>query len=145
MIKEKPDGNNVHGAQSATGVQPPATVFFSVYPLNNETDALIQKARELAQLIRKNPITIHYEEDLKRLKEDERSLRLFAKLVQMGKELTEKASRGEEIAIDDSEENRIIREELEKNELVKSYIRSQRAYLELMQKITDRIKNPKRD
>jgi cell fate (sporulation/competence/biofilm development) regulator YlbF (YheA/YmcA/DUF963 family) len=116
-----------------------------VNQVNSEIDDIIQKARELAQLLKQHSATVHYEEDLKRLRGDEQSLQLYSKLVQMGRELAEKASRGEEIAMEDSEQNRIIRDELEKNELVKSFIRSQRAYLELIQKITDRIKNPKRD
>lgn len=113
--------------------------------MNSEIDDIIRKARELAQLVKRHPMTVRYEEDLKRLRGDEQSLQLYSKLVQMGRELAEKASRGEEIAMEDSEENRIISDALEKNELVKSFIRSQRAYLELIQKITDRIRNPKRD
>ncbi len=113
--------------------------------MNSEIDDIIKKARELAQLVKRHSATVRYREDLKRLRGDEQSLQLYSKLVQMGKEITERASRGEDVAMEDSEQNRVIRDELENNEPIKSFIRSQRAYLELIQKVTDRIRNPKRD
>lgn len=110
--------------------------------LENNLEHILEKAKELAKLVQKHRITRRYEEDLLMMRNDERSQQLLSKLVEMGRELNEKVSRGEEIAVEDSVENRILQEELESNSLVKSFIRSQREYLEFTQKIISRIRNP---
>lgn len=110
--------------------------------LENNIEHILEKAKDLARLVNKHRITKRYEEDLLLMRNDERSQQLLSKLVEMGKELNEKVSRGEEIAVEDSVENRILQEELESNNLVKSFIRSQREYLEFTQKIISRIRNP---
>jgi cell fate (sporulation/competence/biofilm development) regulator YlbF (YheA/YmcA/DUF963 family) len=110
--------------------------------LENNIEHILEKAKDLARLVKKHRITKRYEEDLLLMRNDERSQQLLSKLVEMGKELNEKVSRGEEIAVEDSVENRILQEELESNNLVKSFIRSQREYLEFTQKIISRIRNP---
>jgi cell fate (sporulation/competence/biofilm development) regulator YlbF (YheA/YmcA/DUF963 family) len=110
--------------------------------VENNIEHILEKARELAALVKQHSITKRYEENLLMMRDDEKSQQLLSKLITMGRELNEKASRGEDMALDNSAENRILREELEGNELVKSFIRSQREYLEFTQKIISRIQNP---
>ena len=110
--------------------------------MDNNIEHILEKARELAALVKQHSITKRYEENLLMMREDEKSQQLLSKLITMGRELNEKASRGEEMELDNSVENRILREELEGNDLVKSFIRSQREYLEFTQKIISRIQNP---
>ena len=110
--------------------------------MDNNIEHILEKARELADLVKQHSITKRYEENLLMMRDDEKSQQLLSKLITMGRELNEKASRGEEMSLDNSDENRILREELEGNDLVKSFIRSQREYLEFTQKIINRIQNP---
>jgi cell fate (sporulation/competence/biofilm development) regulator YlbF (YheA/YmcA/DUF963 family) len=113
--------------------------------MENNIEHILEKARELAALVKQHSITKRYEENLLMMRDDEKSQQLLSKLITMGRELHEKASRGEEVALDNSAEHRILREELEGNELVKSFIRSQREYLEFTQKIISRIQNPEEE
>lgn len=102
-------------------------------------------ARDLSGLIQDHPVTHRYREALLLIKDDAGSLELLTRLIGLGKELDRKAREGKDVAADSSPENEYLRRELAGNDLVKTFIASQKEYLNLVREVIDRIKNPRED
>ncbi len=102
---------------------------------------IIGKARELAKLIEDSDITRRYRESLEKMKGDVSAQKLLARLVRLGEEITT-SGEAEEGAFTGPAEREIIGRELENNELVKSHIMIQKEYLDLINKVQYKIKNP---
>lgn len=104
--------------------------------------SIISKARELAGSIRAHEITSRYNECRGRMNNDRTAQMLYSKLVAMGKELNEQMASGGPAAPQRSSEYELLQRELEENTLVKEYIQSQKAYLDLLNRVIEKIKNP---
>ncbi len=103
---------------------------------------IIRKAKELSASIREHETTRRYNECLLRMNNDRKAQQLYSKLIHMGKELNDRLSAGGAIEEQNSSEREMMQHELEQNTLVKEYIQSQKEYLELLNKVIEKIKNP---
>ncbi len=109
------------------------------------TDAIqpiITKARELAASIREHETTIRYNECLSRISSDRTAQQLYSKLIAIGKELNDRIAAGGVIEQQNSSEYELLQRDLEQNSIVKDYIQSQKEYLDLLNKVIEKIKNP---
>jgi len=110
--------------------------------MENEIRNIMLIAAELSDLIRYNKITIDYNENLKKMNDDNKSQELLSRLISIGKELNEKSIRGETVQAKESIKNELVKKDLEKNDLVKSFIKSQKLYFDLIQKVIEKVNNP---
>ena len=108
----------------------------------DEKEIIIQKAGELAVLLQKHPVTIEYARKLEEMKGDSRSRELYDLLVAIGRELHGKYRKGESPRLEDTEQNRLLEEELRENRLVREFISAQKEYLNLVSRIRELIQNP---
>ncbi len=107
-----------------------------------EMESLVIMARELAELIRNHEITQAYEESLKQVRKDITALEIISQLIRMGEDLQDKANRGEPLFIDQAAEKELLRQRMENNPLVKNHLLAQKRYLNLMNMVMERVKNP---
>ena len=114
-----------------------------VVMMDKEIEAILKAAGELGAMLQHHDATLRYHHDLSLMEKDLQSQKLLQRLVSMGDELNRKALNKEEIKAAETMENRLIEKELESNVLVKSFIRSQKDYLALVQGIAERIHNPR--
>ena len=103
---------------------------------------IIRKARELAASMREHGITMRYNECRARMANDRKAQQLYAKLIAMGKELNDRLSSGGAIERENTSENEMLQRELEQSAVVKDYIQSQKDYLDLLNNVIEKIKNP---
>ncbi|MCP4132271.1 MAG: YlbF family regulator [bacterium] len=103
---------------------------------------IIEKARELAELIEAHEITRKYRASIEEMSKDKKAQDFLAQLVLIGKNLNEKAARGEDPAMDSPSEKDMLQKELDSNELIRNHILSQKQYLNLIQMVMDKIKSP---
>jgi cell fate (sporulation/competence/biofilm development) regulator YlbF (YheA/YmcA/DUF963 family) len=103
---------------------------------------IIEKAKELSDLIKGHQATLNYNDLQMKMNADQKAQELYARLVMMGREINFRLARGDMEDNSQSSEYELLNKELEQNPLVKEYIRCQRAYLDLLKQVTDRIKNP---
>lgn len=106
-----------------------------------EYDIIIQKARELSEMIENHAVTVRYRESLEKMKHDVKSQRLLADLVRIGGELQSQDVTGTGPATGRAELE-ILKEEFEKNDTVRNHILAQKEYLNLIKMVQDRIKSP---
>lgn len=107
-------------------------------------DAIIAKARELSDLINNHEITIRYRESLERMQEDAAAQRLLSELIKIGKDLNNSLSGGSSDKPGSAEMD-LLKQEFDRNETVKNHILVQREYLNLINMVQGRIKNPSED
>ncbi len=105
----------------------------------NNYDEIIQKAKELAGLIEKHPITKKYHESMEKMKMDIASQKLLERLVRLGEEIS---LQSKDVSGTGPAERELISKELEENDLVKSHLLIQKEYLDMINKIQYKIKNP---
>lgn len=110
--------------------------------MTDSIQPIIRKARELASTIREHGIAIRYHETLSRIGNDRAAQQLYARLIAIGKEINDRLSAGGPIERQESSEYEMMQKELEQNPLVKEYIQTQREYLDLLNKVIEKIKNP---
>ena len=103
---------------------------------------IVEKARELGKMIENSGITRIYYNNIQLMQNDVKSQRLLARLISLGRELDEAASGDTGGELTGKAEAELIKDELENNELVRNYILSQKDYVNLMQKVQERTKNP---
>ncbi len=103
-------------------------------------DAIIKKAVELANLIEKHPVTQKYRESMEKMKMDMASQRLLERLVRLGEEISTQSS--DDVSSTGPAERELISKELEENDLVKSHLLIQKEYLDMINKVQYKIKNP---
>ncbi len=106
-------------------------------------EAIIEKAKELAGLIENHEITVRYRESLERMKHDAAAQRILAELIKIGGVIKNQVRADEDSSIGRAELE-ILKDEFEKNKTVKDHILVQREYLDLINNIQERIKNPQR-
>lgn len=105
-------------------------------------DTIIDKARELSQMIEDSEIAVDYYESIKMMQKDANAQQLLSKLILLGKELNEAINSGEKDSLPGGAEAELLREEIGKNDLVKNYILAQKNYINLIKLVQERIKNP---
>ncbi|HNW29754.1 MAG TPA: YlbF family regulator [Spirochaetota bacterium] len=110
--------------------------------MTDSIQPIIRKARELASSIREHEITLRYNETLARISNDRQAQQLYARLIAMGKELNDRLSAGGAVERQESSEYEMMQKELEQNTLVKEYIQNQKEYLNLLNRVIEKIKNP---
>ncbi|OHD63009.1 MAG: hypothetical protein A2176_09280 [Spirochaetes bacterium RBG_13_51_14] len=110
--------------------------------MKDEINAIIEKAKELSSLIRNHDTAQQYRDCRELMRNDRKAQELYAKLVELGKELNAVADAGGTFETQPSSEHDLLQRELDRNPLVKDYIRCQKEYLELLKKVIDKIKNP---
>ena len=109
----------------------------------NEYDHIIDKARELASMIKDHEISLRYRDSLEKMKQDAISQKLLMELVRIGGELNNSADANSEPIVGRAE-SEILMNEFYNNKLVKDHILVQKEYVNLIKTVQDRIKNPKR-
>lgn len=108
----------------------------------NNIDIIIEKARELSQMMEKSDIALEYYESINKMQQDGKAQQLLSKLIMLGRELNEAIGSGDEGRVTAGAEAELLREEIEKNDLVKNYILAQKNYVNLIKLVQERIKNP---
>ncbi len=96
---------------------------------------------ELAKQIAESPINVRYRESLKRIASDMQSRELLEKLIVMGRDISDGSFASGDMA---KSEYRQLQEALNADPLVKKHLLVQREYLNLLQSVMDRIRNPRR-
>lgn len=109
---------------------------------DEELEIIIIRASELALLIRDHDITREYEESLKKIQHDRTAQEIISELIRMGEDLQSRAQKGEPLFIDQAAEKEMLRQKMEDNPLVKNHLITQKRYLNLMNLVLERIKNP---
>ncbi len=105
-------------------------------------DVIIDKARELSKCIEESEIAVDYYNNIQLMQKDVNAQQLLSRLVLLGKELNEAINSGDEDSFPGGAEAELLREEIRENDLVKNFILAQKNYLNLIQMVQDRIKNP---
>jgi len=105
-------------------------------------DVIIDKARELSKCIEESEIAVDYYNSIKLMQKDANAQQLLSRLVLLGKELNEAINSGDEDSFPGGAEAELLREEIRENDLVKNFILAQKNYINLIQLVQDRIKNP---
>jgi len=105
-------------------------------------DEIIAKARELSELINNHEVTGRYRESLEKMKGDPVAQKLLSELIVLGRDINESLSSGEASDKHGAAEMELLKQEFEKNETVKNHILAQREYLNLINSVQDKIKNP---
>ncbi len=103
---------------------------------------IIERAKELSNLIKSHPATLAYDEARMKMNADRKAQDLYSKLVIRGREIN---SRLADTKIEDNaptSEDEMLHNALKQNPLVIEYIRSQTEYLDLLKNVLERIKNP---
>lgn len=103
---------------------------------------IIQKAKELSDLINSHEVTVKYRESLERLHADAQSQRLLAELVRLGREVNESMNSPESDKTYGAAELDMLKKELDANRFLKDHLVIQRQYLDLIAQVQKRIKNP---
>lgn len=105
-------------------------------------DDIIAKAKELSELINNHEITKRYRESLEKMKDDAVAQKLLSELVLIGRNINESLSSGGSSEMPGTAEMELLKQEFEKNETVKNHILAQREYLNLINRVQEKIKNP---
>jgi len=105
-------------------------------------DDIITNAVELSNLINNHEVTVRYRESLEKMQRDPVAQKLLSELILLGRDINESLSSGEASDKHGVAEMELLKQEFEKNETVKSHILAQREYLNLINSVQDRIKNP---
>lgn len=105
-------------------------------------DEIIARAKELSELINNHEVTRRYRESLENMKGDPVAQKLLTELIVLGRDINESLSSGEASDKHGSAEIELLKQEFEKNETVKNHILVQREYLNLINSVQDKIKNP---
>lgn len=108
--------------------------------MSRDAEQIMAMASELAGLIRECPISRRYRESLLLVSKNRKSRELLGRLITMGRAISngEVASEGTGIW-----ESRQIQEELDTDPHVKSHLLAQREYLNLLQAVIERIRDPR--
>jgi len=105
-------------------------------------DRIIEKARDLSQMIENSDIAREYYDGIEMMQKDVKAQQLLSKLISFGRELNESIASGDASHTPGGAELELIREEIEKNDLVKNYILAQKNYVNLLKLVQEKIKNP---
>ena len=106
-------------------------------------EMIIEKARELSQMMEKSDIALEYYESINKMQQDAKAQQLLSKLISLGRELNEAISSGDdEGRVTGGAEAELLRTEIENNDLVKNYILAQKNYVNLIKLVQERIRNP---
>jgi len=108
----------------------------------DDYSVIIQKAKELSELINSHEITVKYRESLAKLQNDVQSQRLLAELVQLGREVSESMNSPEADRPYGPAEIEMLKKELDANQFLKDHLVIQRQYLDLISQVQKRIKDP---
>jgi len=109
--------------------------------MNDIEKTIIKKSKELSTLLQTSDIAKKYIESIEKMKSDSKSQKLMERLVVMGKELNDKLVKGEDLA-SSSVEKKLLEDELKENLIVREHLSIQKEYLNLIQKVQEKIKNP---
>ncbi len=107
-----------------------------------ERREIIEKTRQLSALIREHETSRRYRECQEKILSDKKAQELYKKLVIMGSEINRRVSSGGQYTPERTQENELLQQELQDNELVREFIVAQKAYLNLIMEVAERIKNP---
>lgn len=102
---------------------------------------IISKARELSDLIEKHEVTVKYRDSIEKMKKDITAQKILAELVRIGGELNEQ-HQNDPGMLTGRAELEILKDEFDRNGIVREHILVQREYLDLIKKVQDRIRNP---
>jgi len=105
-------------------------------------DNIIKEAKKLVTLIKNHEITTQYQTSLTEINKNIKSQELLNKLVLLGKEINDQLSQSKKISPTQTKEFESLKNELNKNNLVKTHISNQNAYSKMLQEIIDLIKDP---
>jgi cell fate (sporulation/competence/biofilm development) regulator YlbF (YheA/YmcA/DUF963 family) len=108
--------------------------------MSRNSDRIKTLAAELARLIHGCPIAERYRDSLMRISKDRKSQDLLERLVAMGRIISGGSSASDDTGMS---EYRQIQDELDTDPHVKSHLLAQREYLNLLQAVIDRIRNPR--
>ncbi|MCL2155123.1 MAG: YlbF family regulator [Leptospirales bacterium] len=106
-----------------------------------EYNPIIEKAKELASMIKNHEISLRYRDSLAKMKQDAASQKLLMELIRIGGELNNSMDTNSD-PIMGKAESEILKNEFNNNKLVKDHILIQKEYIDFIKKIQDRIKNP---
>ncbi len=105
-------------------------------------DKIIAKAVELSELINNHQVTVRYRESLEKMQRDPMAQKLLSELILLGRDINESLSSGEASEKHGAGEVELLKQEFEKNETVRNHILVQREYLNLVNSVQEKIKNP---
>jgi cell fate (sporulation/competence/biofilm development) regulator YlbF (YheA/YmcA/DUF963 family) len=108
-----------------------------------EYDLIIEKAKELASMIKSHEISLRYRDSLEKMKQDTVSQKLLMELIRIGGELNNSTGNDREVIIGKAE-SEFLKNDFNNNKLVKDHILVQKEYVDLIKMVQDRIRNPKR-
>lgn len=103
---------------------------------------IILKAKEISHLINTHEITLKYRETLSKLQKEPKAHKLLQELVRIGGELTDQANRDGSFSNISPTENQLLQKELNENPIVKEHLLAQKNYLNLLNMVTEKIKDP---
>ncbi len=110
--------------------------------MNNDYNEIILKAREISSLINNHEITKKYKETQMKIQKDAKANELLRKLIAVGAELTQDADKQGAVGNISPAENQLLMEDMEKSPVVKDFILAQKEYLNMLNLVIEKIKNP---
>ncbi len=105
-------------------------------------DEIIAKAKELSELINNHEAAVQYRESLEKMQRDPVAQKLLSELILLGRDINESLSSGETSGKHGTAEMELLKQEFEKNETLKKHLLAQREYLNLINRVQEKIKNP---
>ena len=104
-------------------------------------EEIIDKAVELKSLINENHITISFEEGKKAISNDAEAQKILSKLIQTGEKLSQTIY-NQDSRENYSEELALLEKEMEAHPVVKEFLTHQKQYLNMLQLVIEKIKEP---
>ncbi|MGL4368259.1 MAG: YlbF family regulator [Spirochaetota bacterium] len=103
-------------------------------------DDIMKKAEELSRTVQDHAVSRRYISALEKIKSDPESQEVYARLVKLGKEISDIKDKDKELSDDFIAENAKLRDEIASHPLVTEFIESQKDYFQMMKQIQDAIR-----
>ena len=104
-------------------------------------EEIIIKAKELHKLLLGHDYSIEFQKTSEAIKNNSEAQDILKRLIELGKDIQDNIS-NEEVVNSLTAEKELLRQDLDKNDLVKKHLTNQRLYLQLFKDIIQQIKNP---
>jgi cell fate (sporulation/competence/biofilm development) regulator YlbF (YheA/YmcA/DUF963 family) len=108
--------------------------------MNNGFEDIMVSAETLGASVSEHPRSRRYSSALDKMKADTRAQEVYARLVKLGKEITDVKDNSSELTEEFINENARLRDELLEFPVVTEFIESQKEYFEMMKAVQDKIR-----
>lgn len=106
------------------------------------TPAIQEKARELRDMMSNHPLTLEFRESMEIIANDRKAQELLDDMISAGALIQQSLQQGRRDAMEETEEQRQLKERFDAHPEVKRHLEVQKAYLNMLHMVMHRIMNP---